>query len=46
VRATGKIRGPNEDAWILHSTAKTDREVERAAIIGTTAKYMPEARAP
>jgi 2-keto-4-pentenoate hydratase/2-oxohepta-3-ene-1,7-dioic acid hydratase in catechol pathway len=45
MKATSAICGPDDPILIPRGSDKTDWEVELAVIIGTRAKYVPEARA-
>jgi 2-keto-4-pentenoate hydratase/2-oxohepta-3-ene-1,7-dioic acid hydratase in catechol pathway len=45
MKATSAICGPNDPIIIPRGSEKTDWEVELAVIIGSTAKYVPEAEA-
>lgn len=45
MKATSAICGPDDPILIPRGSAKTDWEVELAVIIGTRAKYVPEAEA-
>lgn len=45
LKATSCIAGPNDDLPIPRGSEKTDWEVELGVVIGTPAKYVPEATA-
>jgi 2-keto-4-pentenoate hydratase/2-oxohepta-3-ene-1,7-dioic acid hydratase in catechol pathway len=45
MKATSCISGPNDDIVLPKDSAKTDWEVELAAVIGKPAKYVSEERA-
>ncbi len=44
-KATTCINGPNDDIMLPLDSTKTDWEVELGVVIGTTARYVDEARA-
>lgn len=44
-KATTCIQGPNDDVMIPKGSVKTDWEVELGVVIGSTARYVDEARA-
>ncbi|MCU0768587.1 MAG: fumarylacetoacetate hydrolase family protein [Burkholderiaceae bacterium] len=44
-KATTCINGPNDDIMLPRDSTKTDWEVELGVVIGTTARYVDEARA-
>jgi 2,4-diketo-3-deoxy-L-fuconate hydrolase len=44
-KATTCITGPNDDIMLPRDSLKTDWEVELGVVIGTTARYVDEARA-
>jgi 2-keto-4-pentenoate hydratase/2-oxohepta-3-ene-1,7-dioic acid hydratase in catechol pathway len=44
-KATTCINGPNDDIMLPRDSTKTDWEVELGVVIGTTARYVEEARA-
>ncbi len=45
VAGTTCINGPNDDIMLPRDSTKTDWEVELGVVIGTTARYVDEARA-
>ncbi|WAJ28148.1 fumarylacetoacetate hydrolase family protein [Antarcticirhabdus aurantiaca] len=45
MKATSAFCGPNDDVEIPRGSAKTDWEVELGVVIGSVAKYVPEADA-
>ena len=45
MKATSAISGPNDDVVIPRGSVKTDWEVELGVVIGTEARYVPEAKA-
>ena len=45
MKATSAVCGPDDDVLIPHGSEKTDWEVELGVVIGSTAKYVSEARA-
>ncbi len=45
MKATSALCGPNDPTLLPRGSEKTDWEVELAVIIGTRAKYVPEAQA-
>ena len=45
MKATSAISGPNDDVVIPRGSLKTDWEVELGVVIGTEARYVPEAQA-
>ena len=44
-KATTSISGPNDDIMLPRDSTKTDWEVELGVVIGTTARYVDEAKA-
>lgn len=44
-KATTCINGPNDDIMLPRDSVKTDWEVELGVVIGTTARYVDEAKA-
>lgn len=44
-KATSCIQGPNDDVMLPRNSVKTDWEVELGVVIGTKARYVPEASA-
>ena len=45
MKATSAISGPDDDVVIPRNSVKTDWEVELGVVIGTEARYVPEAQA-